>query len=167
MNSNGAKVISANYQGIEVVYTDTYKTYSLYYGGKTRREERKSSYQKICSTKQKELFNQVMYGLKNYTNEELDKIGYYEKLRIKRIFEQSQNILNIWKQEEAHKKLGSFLITAFHKSEFAKDLATYDKAINPKERCIFTFRDLKIRREQVIDKLINAGMLPENFYQIV
>lgn len=164
------KVISASIRGINIFYTDTFKSSNIYYSEsilKDIQQNASSSLPRITNGKQKELYNQAMFGLRNYTAEEIMSMKFSDRLRITDIFDRSQYLLNIWKQELVHQKVGSFLTTKFKKSEFAYKLATYPKAINPREICTFTFKDLRIRKEHIVQKLIEFGILPVNFFEIV
>lgn len=178
-NYNPNKAVSANSYGINVLYTDTHKSHSLYYDEESplrsiqirgSRNTKDFSYQpevaELINNQFKLLYNEAMYGLKTHTEEEIKAMTFVHRMSILDRFEQAQFNLNIWKQELIHSKLGSFLTTAFPKSEFAKGLANYPKSINPFDLCTITFKQLGIRKEQIAEKLIEFGLLPIN-YEII
>lgn len=177
MNYNPNKAVSANSQGIKVFYTDSLKSHSISYeetsplkdlqiGGN---QNNLKSYQPIVNSgiTQKVLYNQAMYGLKTYSQDQLDKMTYVQKMHIKDIYEKAQHHINLWKHELVHNKIGSFLTTLFYKSEFASKLATYPKAISAWDKSPLTLRDLGIRKEMIEEKLIQLRILPSNYYQLV
>ena len=177
---NPNKAISANSTGIKVFYTDSFKSHSIYYEEKSPLKDlqvsgnrhHNTSYQKVIITNsenaisQKTLYNHAMYGLKGYSEQEVSKMPFVQKMKIKEMYDQTQFQLNIWKQQLVHNKIGSFLTTLFHKSSFAKDLATYPKSVSTWDKSAMTLRELGIRKEMVEQKLIELGILPNNYYQL-
>lgn len=173
MKTNLNKTVSANPNGINIFYADTHKSSQINYDEtkplkKLQTETSARLYQKVIinGLTQKELFNQAMYGLKSYSQEEIDQMGYVKKMEIKFIHNKSQHFLNIWKHELIHNKIGSFLTTLFHKSDFAKKMATYPKAISSWDKTTITLKQLGIRKEQIEEKLIEFKILPNNYYQL-
>jgi hypothetical protein len=178
MKHNPNKAVMAGSLGIQVYYTDTQKSRSISYDENSPLKElqvsgtqyKETRYQTVVHDEtpiQKLLYNHAMYGLKNYSEEEIRKMSYVKKMAILELFEQAQHQLNLWKQQLVHEKIGSFLTTIFHRSEFAKALAHYPKAINPWDKCTVTFRQLGIRKEQIVARLIEVGVLPANYYELV
>lgn len=169
MNPNRAKVVNADSIGIQVTYMDTYKSFSTpYYKESSLKYIQRTPKvtQIIVNKKQEELYKQATQGLKAYREDQLISMNYVEKNRIHRIFVETQAVLTKWKKELVHDKLGSFIKKYFYKSDFAKGMVITDFMSDPYDNCEISFRDLKIRREHIIEKLVQEGLLPHNFYQL-
>jgi hypothetical protein len=175
-NYNPNKTVSANSNGINVFYTDSKKSHRLNYenGPLTEIQLRGSNfngkmYQTVevkSDSIQSKLYNDAMYGLKNYTDKQIAAMTYSQKMEIINSFEQAQSQINIWKQQLIHEKVGSFLTTIFNKSKFAKDLATYPKSISVWEKCSMTLKQLGVSKEMIEKKLIELKILPNNYYEL-
>lgn len=176
MKINPNKAISANGKGIIIFYTDSWKSHNIYYDEQSILKPTQvegngtKKYQKVVvdnpNRTQKTLYNEAMYGLNNYTESQISKMTYVEKMRIKEIYDLTQYHLNIWKQQIVHNKIGSFMTTFFHKSKLAAEIAHFPKHINTWDKSPLTLRQLGIRKEMIEEKLINLGILPQNYYQL-
>ncbi len=161
MENNPNIAVSANNYGVNVYFTDTHKYHKLYYekgllediqlSGTTR-------YQPL-DYRQKILFNRAMHGLNSYTEQEVAKMSFSEKMAVTELADKAQYMLNMWKQELIHSKIGSFLTTYFYKSDLAKDIANFPGSINPNYVCPITFKQLNIRKEQIFAKLVEEKIL--------
>lgn len=170
MKYNPNKTVSAHVHGINILYTDTCKSHSVSYDEKSPLKQvqvtghsdehfKENRFQKI-------LYNHAMYGLKCYTPEQIKAMTYVQKMAITDVYEQAQFKLNMWKLQLIHEKIGSFLTTLFHRSEFARQMATYPKKVSSWEKTTITFRQLGIRRKQIIQKLIEWEILPVQYYEL-
>jgi len=116
--------------------------------------------------KQVKLYRLAVYGLKALTEEELNNISYQDLKKIELLQKKSQVYLNRLKQQKTNIFVDNFLKSLFPNSkiinEFSNDsLATDDSIINN-----FDFKDLKISRADIINKLIEHNCLPKNFYNL-
>lgn len=174
-NFNQNKTVSASSTGMIISYTDSRKHYKLHYtpvnSALTQLQiSGNPSHQHIGTTvnslTQQKLYRLALYGLSVYTPEEIARLSFIEKKKIIVTQQKTQTLLNKFKQEAVHKKIGSFLTTFFPKSSFAKALAHYDKYLDDTDKNTMSFKDLGITKEMIIDKLLSAGLLPKNFYQL-
>jgi hypothetical protein len=110
------------------------------------------------------LYKRALYGLNLYNKREIRELKPYEKHQIQKVTNRTNKLLNVWKQKLIIKRSNE-LFELFPNSPLAQDLIK-NKRVDPKLRNKFTFGDLSMRKEDVIDKLLEAGILPKNFYNI-
>jgi len=130
-------------------------------------------YQKIeeeikLTPTQKDLYSKVVYGFKAYTAEEIKNMSERKKINVTVTYTKAQRILRNWKQDIAFKKLDNFLMFLFPNSPIIKQMTGINghlDKIEPKDE--ISFRDLGIKQMQIANKLIEAGLLPKNFYQLI
>jgi hypothetical protein len=174
MKTNLNKTVSANAKGIIVSYTDTLKHFSITYEDKgllnvqlSGNKFKENSYQAITQNnlKQQKLYREALYGLSIYTQEEIAKMTFVEKKRVITLQQRAKKLLNVWKQELAHAKLQT-VKHVFSKFSFVTSLIEYPEYLNEVDRNTLSFKDLSITKEDITEKLISAGILPSNFYQL-
>jgi len=113
------------------------------------------------------LYKRALFGLSVYSKEEIDTMHYAKKKRINNVNLRAQKILNIWKQELIHDFVSNFLCKLFHHSKFAKDYSEKFVGIVDDAYISTTeFKDLGIKKENIIEKLIQEKVLPSNFYEL-
>lgn len=169
---NPNKTVSAGVHSMIVSYTDSCKHHSMYYEGSSKEMKDlqirgKNSYQHIGTSvdelkKQKE-YRMALYGLNACTPEEINQMSFIQKKEIISRQQKVQTILDRYKQEQAHLKLGSFLTSVFYKSIFAKALATYADFIDEEEKNTMSFKELGITKDMIIARLAEHNLLPKNF----
>lgn len=125
---------------------------------------------------QHKVYRTALLGLKAFTKEELFKMTAEMKEKIVLFYEKAQKVLNRWKQQvmnELFEQLcsidcGNFAYNPFKKvfDDTVIGVKKFGKAVDDTFECTLTFAQLKITREQIIQKLIEEEILPENFYQI-
>lgn len=177
---NEDKTISANSNGIIISYQDANKHQYVNYDhirkiqleGTTRYQ---TIEEPIFSTKQKELFNRVMYGFKIYTREETSVMPVRMKTNITIAYTKAQRILRRWKQDIIFDKVDDLLTSIFPHSKMLKQFVKV-KGIDEDGTCNYpsenpneeiTFNDLGIGQKAIADKLIEHNLLPKNFYQLI
>lgn len=112
------------------------------------------------------LFKRVLHGLNVYKPEELEKMHWDKKRRIKRVWRRAQNVINSWKQMVCNKRSNEIL-KLFKHSELAKHIVstpveqTDEKFINDMQ-----LKTLGITYEDLIIKFISEGLLPRNYYSL-
>jgi len=176
MKNNPNKAVSANRTGITISYTDTCKHFNIPYEKESmlsnlQQEGNKfsgKSYQDIGTKEnltQQKMYRTALYGLEVFTPYELDQMSFMEKTKISANQKKVQRLLDEWKQEICHKKLGSFLTTVFNNSQLAKDLAYYPNYLDENKNKM-DFKTLGITKEMIVKKLITSDLLPHNYYEL-
>lgn len=177
MSRNTEKTISANSNGIVISYGDAKKHQFMRY--ETTPSHIKQiqlygtvKYQKIeeplqLTPKQKDLYSKVVYGFKAYTKEELSRMSENAKINISVVYTKAQRILRNWKQDITFSHLDNFLLSLFPNSPVIKQMCQVKGHLDDisKEDEIL-FKELGIKQEQIINKLMEFGLLPKNFYQL-
>lgn len=118
------------------------------------------------SQRQHFLFKRVLHGLNVYTPNELEKMHWDKKRRIKRVWRRSQQVINSWKQVICNKRANE-IFKIFDHSPLAKHFLmedvnnTDDKFINK-----MSLKQLDITYEDLIIKFISEGLLPQNYLAV-
>jgi len=118
------------------------------------------------SQRQHFLFKRVLHGLNVYTADELEKMHWDKKRRIKRVWRRSQQVINSWKQVICNKRANE-IFKIFDHSPLAKHFLnedvnnTDDKFINK-----MSLKQLDITYEDLIIKFISEGLLPQNYLAV-
>lgn len=110
------------------------------------------------------LYKRALFGLGIYTKQEIRQMHTKKKGKIRRIHLRTQRELNLWKQSLIIESTNQFL-ELFPNSPLAQEIIK-DSTTDPLLSNNFTFRDLGIKKEHVVEKLLEAGILPNNFYDI-
>ena len=112
------------------------------------------------------LFKRVLHGLNVYKPEELEKMHWDKKRRVKRVWRRAQNVINSWKQMICNKRSNE-IFSIFTNSKLAKHIVntpvneTDHKFINDMK-----LKTLGITYEDLIIKFISEGLLPRNYYNL-
>ncbi len=113
------------------------------------------------------LYKRALFGLTVYTPEELDKMHRDKKKRITKVSKHAQYVLNLWKQEIVIGMTNLFFLNMFPDSPLTRELVTnYTLCKDPDMVNTINFRDLGVRKKNIVDKLIMEGVLPRDFYQL-
>lgn len=115
------------------------------------------------SLKQNLLYKRAMFGLGIYKPEEVKAMHYQKRKRIKAVHKRAQKILNIWKQELTNLWTNRFFEVVFPKSPFTKELSEGSQIVDPEFKNTLSFQDLGVSKEDVIQKLMDEGVLPPDF----
>ena len=172
MSLNPNKIITANSKGIIISYGETVKSRYMPYSIKAVQDIQHYGtvkYQEIntpvLNKIQQKLYAELLYGLKLYRPEELVKINKNDKLRIAAVHRKVQHFLNKWKQEIIDSQVNETLSKLFPRSGIVKVMCSvkgYNRAYTDKH----TFKELGLSQEKVAAKLVEAGFLPNNFFQL-
>ena len=172
MSYNPNKTITANSKGILISYRDSSKPRYMPY--KSKAVEKIQLYgtvkyqvleQPVLNRTQQKLYGELLYGLKLYKPEELASINKKEKLKIAYLHRKVQHYLNKWKKEIIDKEVNDVLLKLFPRSKFVKDMCavkSYDRAYTDRH----SFKELGLTTDKIAAKLIEAGFLPQNFFQL-
>ena len=112
------------------------------------------------------LFKRVLHGMNIYSKEEIDKMHWDKKRRIKKVWKRGQDELNVWKQTICN-KLANEVLSMFHRSQLIKDIININITDTDKSyRNVMSLKDLGIKYEDVIIFFMGRGLLPKNFLQL-
>lgn len=114
--------------------------------------------------KQHFLFKRVLHGLNIYSNEEIEKLHWDKKRRIKKVWQRGQMEVNAWKQEISAKRVNDVVKLFDNKSNGKNIQVTF--SVNNENVNKFSLKDLGIEYEDVILFYISKGLLPKNFLEI-
>ena len=110
----------------------------------------------------------MLYGFKAYTKEEVAQMTEDMKINVTVTYTKAQRILRNWKQDITFSNLDRFLLSLFPKSPVIKAMcATTGHVDNISKEDEISFKDLGINQDQIVNKLIEFGLLPKNFYNLV
>lgn len=162
-------------QHIELLRKHSVKVYSngkllddyRHYGDQQRKKYYlpKQSYdEKSYNQIQNFLYKQALFGLGIYNKRELAQMPPKEKSKITKLRERAQGELNILKQKLIIEKSNA-LLELFPNSPLVQTILN-DDYVDPTLENTFSFRDLGIKKEDVISRLCEAEILPQNFYEI-
>jgi hypothetical protein len=123
---------------------------------------------------QGDLYSRLLKGLKHYSKEELYTMNSNKKRRIKKANEKAQELLNLWKQElmiantnawfdNYNLKLNS---STTDKKAVKTLLSSLPSQTDPKFTCTLSFKDLGINKEKIVNKFLEARLLPANFMEL-
>jgi len=172
--TNVNKTISCNSNGMVISYGDANKHQYIGYNSYVSKIqlEGTTKYQKIeeefkLNPKQKDLYAKIIYGFKAYTKEEIAVMPEATKVNITRTYTKAQRILRNWKQDITFSNLDNFMLSLFPKSSIVKAMCATTGYIDdlPKEEEI-PFKELGIKQQHIIGKLMEFELLPLNFYQL-
>jgi len=137
--------------------------YKLY--GDTRK---KKNYQYLdkdpYSQVQNFLYKRAIFGLNVFEKNELCTMNQEKKQRILNVHQRAQVELNILKQRVVIATTNKIL-ALFHNSSLVQQLLQ-DKTVDHTLKNRLSFSDLGIRKEVIVNRLCEAGILPNNFYEL-
>lgn len=172
MRINPNKTVCANSKGIIVSFRDANKHRFLPYENQyVQQIQLKGSVKHpqlekpVFNKTQQKLYAEMVYGLGHYSAEDLKEMSPSKKFKILARYAKAQRVLNRWKQEIVHETVDSFLISLFPNSPITKALVQtkgYDREL----RETHSFKELGMDQQRIAGKLIEAGLLPTNFFQL-
>lgn len=108
------------------------------------------------------LYKRALYGLNGMTQDELAKTCEKKKHRINKVYIKGQNVINLYKQKLTIAFTNTLFETLFpHSPITAFLLNDTDTDVNFKNT--LNFKDLNIKKEDIICIFIEEGVLPKNF----
>lgn len=111
------------------------------------------------------LYKRALYGLNSLTQEELSSMCSKKKQRISNVYKRAQSVLNILKQKITIKYSNYIFKTLFPNSPYTESICSLNET-DDKFTNILTFKDLNIKKEQIISIFISEGILPKNFLSL-
>ena len=113
------------------------------------------------------LYKRALFGLAVYTQDELDKMHTDKKKRVEKVHTRAQSLLNLWKQEIAGKCVLDILNKMFWHSDLVKDFTEkFGNDTDPSYISKMDFKSLGVSKVDIVNKLIQEKILPNNFYQL-
>lgn len=114
---------------------------------------------------QQRIYAETVYGVSMYTQAELALIPGKRRHEIITTFKKTQQVLNDWKQQIVEGKVCGFLSRVFPRSSTVKVLSSIT---GPESglKCKLSFKELGINQRMIAEKLVEAGLLPANFFQL-
>jgi len=110
------------------------------------------------------LYKRALFGLNIFEKEEITLMHKDKRKRIQKVHKRTQRELTIWKQEIIN-KLTNDLFELFPKSILAQQLIE-QHSTDPSFKNTFSFKELGIKKDHVVEKLYKSGILPNNFYEL-
>lgn len=108
------------------------------------------------------LYKRAIYGLNALNEEELATMCSKKKQRIVNVYKKAQVVINKLKQQVTIQYSNFLFKTLFPESPITAFLLA-DTEVDEKMINKLTFKDLKIKKEQIIAIFISEGVLPKNF----
>lgn len=112
------------------------------------------------------LYKRVLYGLNIYSKDEVEQMPAKKRIVIQKNQRKGQRTLNLYKQEIVNRITNNFFQKYFPNSPITKALTgefncTDEEFINKLD-----FKSLGITKRDIIDRFIQAKLLPSNFYEL-
>lgn len=114
---------------------------------------------------QQRIYAEAVYGLSTYTEAELARMSGKRRHEIIMLFKRTQNTLNEWKVQIIENKVIGFLNKLFPRSSTVRVFNSIT-GTEGAGKCKLTFKELGINQKMIAEKLVSAGILPENFFQL-
>lgn len=108
------------------------------------------------------LYKRAIYGLNALNEEELATMCSKKKQRIVNVYKKAQVVINKLKQQATIQYSNFIFQSLFPKSPITAFLLA-ETELDEKMINKLTFKDLKIKKEQIIAIFISEGVLPKNF----
>ena len=122
--------------------------------------------QTLCYTKlnpyQHFLFKRVLHGLNMYKKNDVEKMHWDKKRRIKKVWRKGQDVINEFKQYICFKQAND-IFSIFDHSELAKGFVNQPFEYLPDLKNRMTLKELDLTYEDLILKFMEKGLLPKNF----
>jgi len=110
------------------------------------------------------LYKRALKGLEVYTKKEIREMNKEEKHKIIKMYSRTQKELTLWKHKLTI-AASDEILALLPNSMLARALVNYD-CLDITTDNSFSFRDLGIKKTDIIQKLHEVGILPANFYDI-
>lgn len=167
MKYNPNKTVCATAEGIIISFRESNRYQFLEYK-ETYQAEQQPRYQEISrpvfNKIQQRIYAKTVYGLNFYTQDEIQRMPKTKRSTLQEKHQQIQEALNRWKTEVVHSKLDNILLAIFPNSPIIKAITT----VKPEGKISSTqsFKELGINQVHIAHKLVNEGLLPENFFEL-
>lgn len=148
----------------KIVYSNgkllDYKLYGDTHRKKYWQHYEKSSYSEV----QNFLYKRAMFGLSIFKQQEIKEMHPEKRYRIIKAHKRTKKELNVCKQYII-KNITDEVLKLFPNSPLAQELIN-GSTIDPTFKPEFSFKELGIEKDAVVDRLHKVGILPNNFYDL-
>lgn len=110
------------------------------------------------------LYKRALFGLSVYSPEEITEMHWNKRNRIEKVHARTQRELNLWKQTVMIEKVNR-IFSIFTNSKTVNELMTFTEP-DPNFTCTLSFKELGITKDQVVQRLLDVGILPYNFREL-
>jgi hypothetical protein len=113
------------------------------------------------------LYNRALLGLLVYSQDEITNMHWKKRKRIVKVHTKAQILINTWKQEICNILSNHLFTTIFPESPITKEFkevfgdVTDESYINR-----MSFKVLKMTKSMIVDRFVEHGILPKNFYKL-
>lgn len=111
------------------------------------------------------LYRKALYGLAVYKPDHVVRMDRSEKFETIRMQQKAQHVINVFKITMINQWVKSLFSKMFWNSEFAEEFVD-EKYDDYNEVCNMSFKDLGITKHMIAQKLVEANVLPDNFFQM-
>lgn len=119
----------------------------------------------VFSRYQQKLYKSRFYGLNVYSRRELKRMSISDKLHIQAQHERTKEFINDWKLNLINSRSNGFIKSLFSHSPVAKKFVSLRcKQIDPDLKDEFNFSKMGISKRIIALKMVEAGLLPKNFF---
>jgi hypothetical protein len=172
MRFNPHKTVCAGTKGIIISFRDANKHRFMPYDNVQVEEIQTKGTVKYQSLEQppfnklqQKLYAEAVYGLSYYSDQDVREMSKSKKLRVLARYAKAQRVLNRWKQEIVYERVDSFLLALFPNSAITKTLVE-TKGYDRSNRESHTFKELGLTPQDIASKLMEAHLLPQDFFQL-
>jgi hypothetical protein len=172
MSNNPHKAVSANSKGIVISFRDVNKHKFIPYESpivKSIQINGTNKYQKlerpVFNKLQQQLYSEVIYGLNVYSDIQVKQLSQERRIELLERYNKAQDVLNEWKKQIVDHKLNNILSVLFFNSSIAKEMCkipTYERH----HKDTHTFKELGLTQQKIAYKLVETGVLPDNFFNL-
>lgn len=175
MNTN--KIYHCTASGIHVYIDGTKKDFIPFDRYEKPKQKKAENNNVTLNYKQRRLFKECLYGLSNVSLSDVKKLSISEKIRINDNHKRTQRLINLSKWKVASEMTSHSIKLHFIKEnrpEYSKDYIPkvfqlfFDTEVHEDDNRQINYLPLKIlgRIENIIDKMVENEILPQNFYQL-
>tara|TARA_R110000765_G_scaffold5492_1_gene17204 strand:+ start:1396 stop:1890 length:495 start_codon:yes stop_codon:yes gene_type:complete len=118
---------------------------------------------KTLNPRQHKLFKRVLHGFGAFTKDEVSKMHWDKKRRVKKVWQKGQKIVNAFKQQVAN-VYANKIFSMFDSCSFITDIPTAEVDYNYVN--INTLKELGINYDDLVLVFIQHGLLPKSFFNL-
>jgi hypothetical protein len=111
------------------------------------------------------LYNRAMFGLGVYSSTEIKAMTSEKRKRIVKVHKRTKKVINIWKQELIVTLSNHIFKTFFPNMPLSQEFLN-DCEKDPEYHCNFKLQDLGITKQDIILKLLQEKILPQNTFNL-
>lgn len=157
------KSITATAQGLNIFYERTRQLTTVKYDKSLYQNQRNNSQNRFgglhLNTVQRSMYRRVMYGLGDYTPEQIQEMDKVTRQAIETDHKRAKTAIDKMKYELTYAPVDKLFNAIFPHVQIGTK--TYDFHVS-----LPSLRELRIGTKEVCETLIKAGLLPQNFFSI-